>query len=64
MIPALAERYESSEDLKTWTFHLRPGVKFHDGRTLDASDVVTSWGAQWDASSPLHRGRTSEFAVF
>jgi peptide/nickel transport system substrate-binding protein len=30
----------STEDLKTWTFHLRPGVKFHNGKPFDASDVI------------------------
>ncbi|MGH9208348.1 MAG: ABC transporter substrate-binding protein, partial [Acidimicrobiales bacterium] len=40
--PDLAERWESSADLKTWTFHLRPGVKFHHGRALDADDVVAT----------------------
>src|ERR1700685_2919732 len=38
--PDLATSWEASEDLKTWTFHLRPGVKFHNGKTLDASDVI------------------------
>jgi peptide/nickel transport system substrate-binding protein len=38
--PDLASSWEATEDLKTWTFHLRPGVKFHDGKTLDASDVI------------------------
>lgn len=40
--PDLAERWESSKDLRTWTFHLRKGVNFHHGRELDAEDVVTS----------------------
>lgn len=40
--PDLAEKWEKSDDLKTWTFHLRKGVKFHDGRELEASDVVAN----------------------
>jgi peptide/nickel transport system substrate-binding protein len=38
--PDLATSWEATEDLKTWTFHLRPGVKFHNGKPLDAADVV------------------------
>jgi peptide/nickel transport system substrate-binding protein len=38
--PDLATSWDSSQDLKTWTFHLRPGVKFHSGKPLDAADVV------------------------
>ncbi len=62
--PALAHRYEPNEDLTTWTFYLRPSVTFHDGSTLDASDVVTSWAVMWDAANPLHRGRTGAFDYF
>jgi hypothetical protein len=41
--PDLAERWESSPDKLTWTFHLRKGVKFHgDYGTLTADDVVFS----------------------
>ncbi len=32
-----------SADLKTWTFHLRPGLKWSDGMPLDARDVDFSW---------------------
>jgi peptide/nickel transport system substrate-binding protein len=39
-VPDLAERWTASEDLKTWTFYLRKGVKFHHGRELDAQDVI------------------------
>ncbi|MFP4234351.1 MAG: ABC transporter substrate-binding protein [Nitriliruptoraceae bacterium] len=41
--PALAESWEVSEDLLTWTFTLREGVTFHDGSPLTAADVVASY---------------------
>jgi len=37
--PDLAYKWESSQDLKTWTFYLRQGVKFHHGREMTAEDV-------------------------
>lgn len=42
MIPAVAEKYELSEDGTTYTFTLRDGVKFHNGQTVTAEDVVYS----------------------
>lgn len=41
--PWLAESWDTSTDGLTWTFHLRQGVKFHDGTPLKASDVVYSY---------------------
>lgn len=41
--PLLAERIDVSEDGLTYTFHLRQGVKFHNGAPLTADDVVWSW---------------------
>jgi hypothetical protein len=31
---------------------------------LDANDVVLSWTVQWDASHPLHVGRSGDFTYF
>lgn len=42
MIPAVAEKYTLSEDGTTYTFTLREGVKFHNGQTVTAEDVVCS----------------------
>ncbi len=38
--PELATSWQSSDDLKTWTFKLREGVKFHHGKVFGADDVV------------------------
>lgn len=41
--PELAETWETNETATEWTFHLRHGVKFHDGRDFTAKDVVYSY---------------------
>ncbi len=64
IVPSLAESWESNADKTDWTFNLRYDVVFHDGRTLDANDVVASFSTLWDASNPYHIGRTGKFAVF
>src|SRR5436853_6222434 len=40
--PQLAQTYDKSTDGLTYTFHLRPGLKFSDGTKLDANDVAYS----------------------
>lgn len=42
--PELALSWSSNQDLTQWTFKLRPGVMFHDGRPFTAKDVVYSFG--------------------
>ncbi|HRJ42816.1 MAG TPA: ABC transporter substrate-binding protein, partial [Caldilineaceae bacterium] len=39
----LAESYELSDDGTVWTFHLRPGITWHDGQPLTAADVAFSY---------------------
>lgn len=40
--PALAASWEVSDDLRTYTFHLREGATFHNGREIGSGDVVYS----------------------
>jgi peptide/nickel transport system substrate-binding protein len=41
--PQLAESWEPNEDGTVWTFKLRQGVKYHDGQTMTAKDVVATY---------------------
>lgn len=43
VVPGLAEKWEHSDDGLTWTFHLRPDLKWSDGTDLTAEDFVYSW---------------------
>ncbi|WP_309570309.1 ABC transporter substrate-binding protein [Deinococcus sp.] len=53
--PLLASKYTRSDDGLTYTFTLRPGVKFHNGDALSAGDVVYSMNRVKDpkTASPL-----------
>jgi peptide/nickel transport system substrate-binding protein len=48
LVPELAESWEIGRDARTWTIDIRKGVQFHDGKVLDAEDVIYSVN--------LHRG--------
>ncbi|VDR24873.1 Dipeptide-binding protein [Raoultella terrigena] len=39
IVPGLATRWEVNDDATVFTFHLREGVKFHDGTSFDAEAV-------------------------
>lgn len=48
--PELATDWASDSDAKTWTFHLRKGVKFHNGKDFTAEDVVHTFKLLGDPS--------------
>ncbi|HKW49278.1 MAG TPA: ABC transporter substrate-binding protein [Gemmatimonadaceae bacterium] len=56
--PGLAQRWDVSPDGRTYTFHLRRNVHFHDGSSFDARDVVASWERALD---PTTKSSASEF---
>jgi len=51
VVGELAESWEVSDDATEWVFKLRKGVEFHDGKSLEAEDVVHSIN--------VHRGEDS-----
>jgi len=53
--PGVAESWEGSSDASAWTFKIRQGITFHDGRPVTAKDVV--------ASINHHRGEDSTSAA-
>ncbi len=50
-VPKLAESWTHSDDFKTWTFKLRPGVKFHDGTPFNAQAVAFNYARQKDPNN-------------
>ncbi|WP_116132708.1 ABC transporter substrate-binding protein [Tropicimonas sp. IMCC34043] len=52
--PALATGWDVSEDGKVYTFHLRDGVKFHDGTPFNAEAVKFNFDRMLDENHPYH----------
>jgi peptide/nickel transport system substrate-binding protein len=57
--PVLAESWSHNDDGSVWTFKLRRGVKFHDGRVMRAEDVVASFDRLSDPA-----GASNALSVF
>jgi ABC-type transport system substrate-binding protein len=51
--PSLAQSWETSADGKTWTFHLRKDVKFHDGTPFNAKAVKASFDRVLQEKDPF-----------
>ena len=54
-VPELSESWDASADAKIWTFKLRKGVEFHNGKSMTAEDVIFSINH--------HRGEESKSAA-
>lgn len=57
MVGLLAESWEVSDDSLTYTFHLREGVKFHDGTDFNAQAVIANIERISDSANALSRRR-------
>jgi len=66
----LAEKWDVSADGKTFTFHLRHGVKwqsnknFKPTRDFNADDVIFSFERQWKDSNPYHKVSGGNYSYF
>lgn len=60
--PMLAESWEASDDLKTWTFHLRQGVYWHNGDEFVADHVVWNFERWVDPAVASSNSGLSTFA--
>ena len=66
LVPNLAETWDVSQDGRTYTFHLKKDVKFHNGRTMKADDVKYSWdrAAHKSVQSPTVEGYMADIVGF
>ncbi|WEY38593.1 ABC transporter substrate-binding protein [Paraburkholderia sp. SUR17] len=68
--PGLAEKWDVSPDGKTYTFHLRKGVKFQTTsffkptREFNADDVVFTFERMLDPNQPFHKAYPVQFPYF
>lgn len=61
VVPSLAEKWEIAPDGLTYTFHLRSGIKFHDGTDFNAEAVKWNFERWSDKSHPQHNKEGFEY---
>nr|NIS43657.1 hypothetical protein [Desulfuromonadales bacterium] len=62
LVPRLAESWEASDDAVSWTFKIKQGAEFHDGKTVEADDVIASINEHRGEDTEFHNGKTVEAA--
>ncbi len=63
LVPGLAKSWDISDDGLSYTFHLRDGVKFHDGTPFDAAAVKFNFDRFWNESSPDFYKKAKAFVI-
>ncbi|MEJ6021178.1 ABC transporter substrate-binding protein [Ramlibacter sp. PS4R-6] len=70
VVPGLAEKWDISADGKTYTFHLRKNVKWHDTRAfkptrnMNADDILFTFERQWKDTHPFFKVTSSNHTYF
>src|SRR5262245_7147142 len=61
VVPSLATSWETSKDGLTWTFHLREGVKFHDGTPFNADAVCFNFDRWYNFPAAFQNANVSYY---
>src|SRR6267378_7791248 len=62
--PLLAEKWDVSADGKEYIFHLKPGVKFHDGSPLTAEAVAFTFDREVNKDNALYKDAQGDYGGF
>jgi peptide/nickel transport system substrate-binding protein len=62
--PALATEWETNSDATLWTFHLRHGVVFHNGKSFTADDVVYTMQHLWNNPKNIYNAALATMINF